>query len=81
MAEYTPQQSTMNILETNEWLSIGEVAERLGVKPNTTLRCILDTLAYAGLVLRSWGMTDNNQHAFFYRLPEYQYTEDYPADE
>jgi predicted transcriptional regulator len=66
--DFEMQDKVYRALERDQWLTIGEVAQRLSQRPNSTIRCILDTLSYAGLVLRSWGKI-NGQYAYFYKLP------------
>lgn len=73
--EYSSQEKVMNVLDKEHWWTVGEVAGMLNQRPNSTIRCILDTLAYAGLVLRSWGKV-NGQYAYFYKLPSGDITND-----
>lgn len=62
----TMQEKVCKALEVNnDWCTVGEVARRLGVKPNTTIRVILDTLVFCGLVKKSWGWTGKQNAAFY----------------
>jgi hypothetical protein len=69
MTSYSTQKQIITLLQNSaEWYTVGEVAQGLGKRPNTTIRTILDTLVFAGVILCSWGTTDT-QHAKYYHWP------------
>lgn len=66
MNQYTMQEKIFRALSSGEWATVEQVAERVGCKPNSTIRCILHTLAFCGLVTCEWARP-NSQYQIFYR--------------
>lgn len=66
MKPYTLQKQVEFILSKGEWMTVGEVASALGYKANTSIRVILDTLAFCGAIQSEWSL-HNNKYAAFYR--------------
>lgn len=67
--EFKLQKDIMAIMKTGDWYTVGEVAISLGLRTNTSVRCILETLVFAEVLQRAWGRTER-QPAYYYRLAD-----------
>lgn len=62
------QEKVMAALERNgDWMTVGQVAQACGVQTNSTIRCILETMAWYGVIRCEWGWT-GKQHAMHYKI-------------
>lgn len=62
------QEKVMAALVRNGgWMTVGQVAQECGVKPNSTIRCILETMAYFRIIRCDWGWT-GKQNAMHYKI-------------
>jgi len=62
------QEKVMGTLGKSWGMTVGEVAQRLGVKPTTTIRCILETLAFCGVLDRRVEYSDSGRLAWRYYI-------------
>jgi hypothetical protein len=66
MVEQTLQFQLCEILSRGGEWTITQLARAAGLKPNTTIRVILETLVFTGVVRRAWVRTSNKRLGWSY---------------
>ncbi len=66
--EFKMQSEVLLALQGREWYTVGQVANRIGAKPTSTIRCILETFCFLDFVDRQVGYSENNRLSWQYRL-------------
>jgi hypothetical protein len=68
MTEFKLQSKVIGVLGQGGGYTLNELALKLGVKPTSTLRCILDTLVFCEALVRSVEYSDNGRLAWRYYI-------------